>query len=109
MVLLTDEDRHRRTLVGEGDRLFTAEALRQGRRRRRNRFPGETEALKLPLNATEEQTRPLVAVVVGMDDVAAVARHPTGELPHKPRLIRANHLKDGGGSRHGMASKPVDP
>ena len=67
-----------------------------------------TEALELPLNPTQEQARPLVAVVVGVDDVAAVARHPTGELPHKPRLIRANHLKDGGGSRHGMASKPVE-
>jgi hypothetical protein len=44
-------------------------------------------------------------VVIGMHDVAAVGGNPTGELAHQAGLIRADHLKDGRGSRHDEAGR----
>jgi len=32
-----------------------------------------------------------------MADVAAIGRHPAGELAHQSGAVRADHLQDGGG------------
>ena len=98
LALLTDGKDHYYT---------AAEALGQGGGGRINGLAGQAEALQLPLDAAEEQACSLIAVVVGVHDVAAIGRHPARELPHQPRLIGADHLQDGGGGRHGGVSPSV--
>ena len=105
VVLLAHKDGHSGLLIREGHLLLAAQPLGQGRRRRSNSLVGQAETLKLPLNTAQKQAGTLIAVVIGMHDVAAIARHPTGELPHQAGLVLADHLKDGRSSRHGGAGR----
>ena len=63
-------------------------------------LPGQAEALELPLDPTKEQASPLITVVIGVHDIAAVGCHPTRELSDQPRLIGADHLENRRGRRH---------
>ena len=68
-----------------------------------NGLAGQAKSRKLPLNPAEKQASPLVTVVIGVNDVAAVGCHPTRELPHQPGLVGADHLENGSGGRHGSS------
>ena len=99
VVLLAHEDRHRRPVIGEGHLELAIKPFGQGLGRGANRLPRQAEARQLPFDPAEEQAGALVAVVVGVDDVAAIGRHPAGQLPHQTRPVRADHLQDGGYTR----------
>lgn len=68
--------------------------------RRGDRWPRQPETLLLPLQAAQKQPSTRVGVVVGMADVAAVGCHPTRQLAHQPRPVRADQLQDDGRRRH---------
>ena len=104
VVLLADKDRHRWAVIREIHPVGAVQTLSQGSSRGADRLPRQPKTLQLPFNAAQKEAGALIAVVVGVHDVAAVGGHPTGKLPHQPRLVWADHLQDGGGGRHGAGS-----
>ncbi len=105
MVLLAHEDRGGSAVIGEIHLVGTAQPIRQRSGGGANRLARQAETLQLPLNATEKKASTLIAVVIGVNDVAAVGGNPTGEFAHQAGLIRTDHLKDGRSSRHGGAGR----
>ena len=110
MILPAHEDGHLGEVIGEVQLAFAADPGRQGRRGGRDRRPGQAESFQTPLDPAEEQARPGIGVVIGMADVAAVRRHPAGELTHQPGAVGADQLQDRRRGAHGQVQlRPLSP
>ncbi len=86
---LRDEEGNARLVVAEVQRPLHAEAQGDRLERRPNLLAGDVEALQLPLDALQEDALLLVGVLVGVDDVAAVAEEEVGDGRHQPLLVAA--------------------
>ena len=107
MLLAAHKDRHPRDLIGEVQLPLPPEAPGQGMGSGADRLPRQAETLQIPLQPAEEHSGASVGVVIGVADVAAVARHPAGDLAHQAGPVGADQLQDGAGRSHGEEAQPT--
>ena len=101
MVLLTDQDRHPRVVIGKVKLRFSAQAFSQGMHSWRNGLPRQAETLQPPFNPTEKQPSTGIGVMVRVMDIAPVCSHPSSQLTDESRTIRADQLQDDRDGRQG--------
>ena len=87
-----------RPLVGEPELDVHVELRGDGGERLEDAGPLEREALELELDPLEEHAVGAIGVLLGVDDVAAVAPHEVGDGRDDARSVRAGEQQHGGGA-----------